>query len=416
MDIGNSNRIHTPEETLERARPLFRQVGLTRLGNITGLDRVGLPVTVAFRPNSFSLAQSSGKGTTLAAAMTSAAMEAIELDFAENIRLERVQASLNELQGKVATLPVEQMYLSRYSLFQPHVPEEWLMGWDVVAQEEVAVPFHSVSLDFRVLNELRCRASFTMDSNGLASGNYFLEAVLSALLEVIERDGVACHSEAERYGHKKTRIQLDTIEDEVVQGLLHHLRTVGLVPVIMDCTTDIGVPVYEAFLYDSESNLVSMSHGYGAHLNPVTAVLRALTEAVQARTLIISGARDDLFRDVYLANRLRHKASVQAVNRAHQEVRFDPRDRSLPSFHQDIAQIIEGLKRVGLSRVVVLDLSPPGAPISVVRVVVPGLEGYYYYGYNPRERCRKFVASVCGQSRGPDGPRVSSHRPAGGVL
>jgi ribosomal protein S12 methylthiotransferase accessory factor len=38
--------------------------------------------------------------------------------------------------------------------------------------------------------ELRC---FVTDTNGLASGNHFLEALASALYELIERDAVSCH-------------------------------------------------------------------------------------------------------------------------------------------------------------------------------------------------------------------------------
>jgi len=54
------------------------RMGITRLGNITGLDRIGIPVAVAVRPNSRSVSVSQGKGLELAQAMASALMEACE--------------------------------------------------------------------------------------------------------------------------------------------------------------------------------------------------------------------------------------------------------------------------------------------------------------------------------------------------
>ena len=60
-----SDRAVTPSETLIRFRPLAPQMGITRLGNVTGLDRIGIPVVVAVRPNSRSVSVSQGKGLDL---------------------------------------------------------------------------------------------------------------------------------------------------------------------------------------------------------------------------------------------------------------------------------------------------------------------------------------------------------------
>ena len=72
-----------PAETLERVRPTFPVAGITRIANITHLDRIGVPTTLAIRPNGQTLSNSSGKGFDLDAAKTSAVMEAIELFHAE---------------------------------------------------------------------------------------------------------------------------------------------------------------------------------------------------------------------------------------------------------------------------------------------------------------------------------------------
>src|SRR5204862_3563636 len=80
-----THRSRSPSETLERVRPHAAAMGITRLGNITGLDRIGIPVAVAVRPNSRSVSVSQGKGLDLPQAMASALMEACEGFHAEEI-------------------------------------------------------------------------------------------------------------------------------------------------------------------------------------------------------------------------------------------------------------------------------------------------------------------------------------------
>ncbi len=67
-------RMVPPALTLERARPLAAKIGVTRLANLTGLDRIGIPVIDAIRPNSRSYSVAQGKGITLEAAKVSGVM------------------------------------------------------------------------------------------------------------------------------------------------------------------------------------------------------------------------------------------------------------------------------------------------------------------------------------------------------
>ncbi len=65
---------------------LLRRFGITRVGDVTGLDIVGIPVWFAVRPNSRGLSVSQGKGLVPAQARLSAVMEAIEGAVAEDTR------------------------------------------------------------------------------------------------------------------------------------------------------------------------------------------------------------------------------------------------------------------------------------------------------------------------------------------
>ena len=80
---SGTHRIVTPEETVRRLVPLMPSIGITRLADLTGLDRLRVPVFAAYRPNSRSLAVFQGKGVTPVAAKASALMEATETFCAE---------------------------------------------------------------------------------------------------------------------------------------------------------------------------------------------------------------------------------------------------------------------------------------------------------------------------------------------
>ena len=83
--VGTSHRVVPPEETLRRFSPKLSVAGVTRIADITGLDRVGIPVFSAIRPSASQGAVSvhSGKGTTAVEAKVSAMMESFERYSAE---------------------------------------------------------------------------------------------------------------------------------------------------------------------------------------------------------------------------------------------------------------------------------------------------------------------------------------------
>jgi ribosomal protein S12 methylthiotransferase accessory factor YcaO len=57
-----THRVADPGEAFERFAPLMPRCGITRIAKLTGLDRVGVPVYAAIRPNSKGLSTAQGKG------------------------------------------------------------------------------------------------------------------------------------------------------------------------------------------------------------------------------------------------------------------------------------------------------------------------------------------------------------------
>ena len=60
-----------------------------------------------------------------------------------------------------------------------------------------------------------------------------------------------------------------------------------------------------------------------------------------------------------------------------------------PTLAEDLVHLLDCLKRILIEHVVVIDLSYPGLPVSVARVIVPGLEGpTHATSYRPGPRAR----------------------------
>src|SRR4051812_2635964 len=111
---GTTHRVCSPEETLARVQPVAPLAGVTRVADITGLDRLGVPVTLAIRPNARTLVGSSGKGTTQVAATVSGLMEAIEIHHAEHPQLRPEVHTHRELERTGAPVaPRHRLPLSR---------------------------------------------------------------------------------------------------------------------------------------------------------------------------------------------------------------------------------------------------------------------------------------------------------------
>lgn len=384
-----THRSCPPAETWARIQPHFAKTGLTRVADITGLDRVGIPVTLAFRPDSPTMANSTGKGLTLEAALVSGAMEAMELYHAEHVELPVLRHTYEEMARRGTVLDVDDLALIRHSVFHVHAPDYWVYGPNLRGGDDIAVPLALVALWDPLLNESDYILSFQMGSNGLASGNHLPEAIISALLEVIERDAITSHTVADRSTRRPPpRVGLETIPSSLVQELLERLQQADITPILYDCGTDTAVPVYMCHLYDNVSRNMGIYGGYGAHLDPEIAILRAVTEAAQARAVVIAGSRDDIFRrDLYQSHMIDTRQQLDAFARIPATVDASERmSEATDTFEGDLAILLDKLERVDLRQVIAFDLSQADFPFAVARVVVPGLEGFLFNHYTPGRR------------------------------
>lgn len=387
-----THRAVDPEETSRTIRPYLERAGVTRIADVTGLDVVGVPTTLAIRPNAQTMACSSGKGLTADQAYASGAMEAFELHAAETARLPSVRASYLELADIYPMPAIEALPLSRGSLFSPDWPLHWFVGWDLVTKSETPVPLATVGMS-RSDALISSLGAFNVSSNGLGAGNSFLEAVAAGLYEVIERDAVACsyHAAANHGASVPTLPEQALRCYPLVASVLDKCDKAAVRVIVHDCSVDTHVPTYDALVYDSVDQGVGVVRGSGSHLDPEVAILRAITEALQGRLNFIAGSRDDIFRTAFVRFRTDWAKAVGAIEADRSQSPQASILESLAgdSFEADIQLLLRSLTGADLRHVVVADLTPPDFPVHVVRVVVPGLEAYMHRGYQPGKRAMR---------------------------
>ena len=385
------HRVCEPEATLDRIRGVLRPMGITRIANVTGLDRVGVPVVMVARPNARSLAVTQGKGPTLAAAKASGVMEAIESYHGEHILRPLKYASFDELRFTHRVVDPLALPQLTTSCFHPDLVLPWVGAVDFASEEEVWVPFEMVHTNFTV-PITATSGCFAMGSNGQASGNTYLEAVSHGVSEVIERDSTSLWHALDPISQLDTRIDLETIDDQLCLETLQSFSKAGLGCVVWETTSDIGVPSFLCSIVDEARNISASytSSGMGCHPCREIALLRALTEAAQSRLTLISGARDDSPR-----HRYSEAQDCDDLSRNVHEISSDQAGRSFrdcPTFEsvyidEDVSWLLERLRSIGLADVLVVDLTRQEFQIPVVRVIIPGVEGSHESpGYRPGKR------------------------------
>ena len=393
--FDGTHRTCSPAETLARYLPVMGQFGVTRLANVTGLDVIGVPVYVGIRPNGRCLSVSQGKGIDNDSAKASALMEAIEGWHAENINLALRYESHSALDRNHRLVEVEGLSRWPGRVFQDDRPMLWVEGWDLLQKEPTWVPFDSINLNFVVSTDRY--PIFVGDSNGLASGNHFLEAVSHALCELIERDGTTLWFADTRDSDKATQLDPTSVDHAVCREVLDRLEKAGLIVGMYDATSDLGIPIYHALIVDRPGTPRAMGYfwGFGCHLDPGVALSRALTEAVQCRLTEITGHREDVKPGAYQENRdedeLREMGEmVTAVAPTRQ---FGDRNSlACDTLEGDVEFLLEALRRAGIESAVVVDLTRPGMDVPVVRAMVPELEPPFVAEYyTPGKRARRLL-------------------------
>ncbi|MDQ3370894.1 MAG: YcaO-like family protein [Myxococcota bacterium] len=360
-----THRAASLEATWQRFAPAMRRAGITRLADLTGLDTLGIPVFTAIRPMGRSLSTQQGKGLTPLAAKISALMESLETWTAEHLAIPIVRGSYRTLKARAADVRKLARPRGRLDL---DASWRWVEGVELTRDVPVLVPLETVTLDTTFTKP----PVFDISSNGLASGNVLVEAMVHGLCEVIERDAEA----AWRRAGGDRRIVLDTIDDAPCRALIDQITATGARVFVWDLGGDTGVPVIGCAIMEDPREpawrTLGFYQGFGAHLLPEIAIARAITEAAQTRLTYIAGGRDDFFPfDYERATDPELLADLweRLAGPCDEPATFDELPRTeVTTLGHALEVLVERVR----GPVIAVDLTHPELGVPVVKMLAPG--------------------------------------------
>lgn len=390
--------------------PLVKEIGITRIADITNMDRLQIPNYSAVLPGTEDyIWVYSGKGPTRNHAKASVIMESIERysSLPANYEGKILKGKYKELSKSYNVLKYDEVIEPLSFQLNDEMNMDYCIGYDLINQTNILVP--SPLAIFRYTpNPPSINPYSFFHTNGLASGNVMEEAICHALCEVIERDAVSIaefSSSAFQYHILKTiendilkkgirtksldsknfiddnsiysDIDLNGLDYPPVERIVRQFKKCQISLTVKDITTEIGISTFIA----SSVEWVNHDYGYlveghGTHPDSRIALMRAITEVSQSRAANIQGSRDDLRKMKYDPQNSDENRSWQFMVSSKKKAFTEVKSFYHEDILDDIKLILGKLKDKGFKNAIVVNLTNSRLQVPVVRIIVPGLETF----------------------------------------
>ncbi|HEY9811657.1 MAG TPA: TOMM precursor leader peptide-binding protein [Halomicronema sp.] len=250
---------------------------------------------------------------------------------------------------------------------------EWTPVWSLVDNTQKYLPTAFCYYNYALPKD---REFFHADSNGNAAGNTLEEAILQGFMELMERDSVAIwwYNCLRRPG-----VDLASFNDPYLLDVENLYRANGRDFWVIDITSDLGVSTFAAISARIEVERENVIAGFGAHLDPRIAILRAVTEMNQLGFFVDHA---DSSQTGPWGEWLKYNLNTQT----HSYLKPNP-DLPLKRYQDypkrwsddilvDVMTCVEIVKQAGMETLV-LDQTRPDIGLNVVKVIVPGLRHFW---------------------------------------
>ena len=405
-----SSRTKSVQETLSTILPVSRDIGITRLADITDMDVLGIPNFSAVLPGTEDyIWVYSGKGSTRLDAKASALMESVERysSLPSNNQKNMIQGSFKDVSKMSNTLYPTSVVEPTLFEYDEEMIMDFLPGYDLIQNEQILIPAPLALFRYTPIPPAVNPFAYH-HTNGLASGNVLEEAICHSLCEVIERDATSLaelNSSALPYSILRSitkylsdngiqinpvdgkefvdndfnypDVEISNIDFKPVADLARKFNDANIPLIIKDITSPIGVPTFNASSIEwITEDYGYLAEGHGTHPDARIALLRAITEVSQTRAANIQGARDDLRKISYGNSNSDEKKTWQFMKSKNSVQFSEIKSYVYDDILDDIKFILSRLTSIGLNQVIVVDLTNPKIMIPVVRTIVPGLETF----------------------------------------
>ncbi|RFM33481.1 YcaO-like family protein [Chitinophaga silvisoli] len=371
------------EVTLNNIQQIASSIGISRVTDITRLDKIGIPVFSSIRPGAAigSLCVNAGKGLYPLEAKVGAYMEAFEFAMAE-FSPDRFNTTITTPR-KIANQPnVHFEFIDLCPVYQvPVQPDDNIVATkasDILTGEKIDIP---AELVYSPLNIDVGQKLFGCRTNGLCSGNTEDEATIHGICEIIERD-----IEAFNYIRDASKLVTTDALPPAVKSLVSKIESAGFALYLRYTANVFGLPYFQAFIDEGEQVPVAISQGSGLHLSASVAAVRAITEAAQSRLSYIHGGRDDLTersacfekdQEWNAVTQLRRRISDPAAGTICYSTIPD-----LAGMNNNTQSVLDCLMKIladnGIEQVLKVALAPAHYPLKALRIIIPKLESFNF--------------------------------------
>jgi thioglycine synthase len=408
--MNGTSRTIPVHQTLKDITEISKKIGLTRIADITYMDKLYIPNYSSVLPGTEDyIWVYSGKGQTKQHAKASAIMESIERysSLPKSYTNKFICGTHNELKKSYNILHPYEVIEPLSFDFQNDMQMDYVQGVDIITNEDILVPA-GLAL-FRYTPQSPSINPFAFHhTNGLASGNVLEEAVCHSLAELIERDAVSIaqlrasatpfhilsnvYKNLQKKGYRIKSFPKDLFKDDhtlfpevlvnegdysPINKLIKKFEKFNIKLIIKDITTNINIPTFNVGCVEWISHDYGyLAEGHGTHPDKRVALMRAVTEVSQTRVANIHGARDDLRKIRYDIHNTDDKNSWQFMA-SKNKINFS----AITTYEnedilEDINVMVKYLKDAGLKKIIITDLTNPKLKIPVVRAIIPGLETF----------------------------------------
>jgi ribosomal protein S12 methylthiotransferase accessory factor len=261
--------------------------------------------------------------------------------------------------------------------FDPEARIEWALVWSLTRQAVRYLPASFCYFEYpHACGQNYCVAC----SNGCAAGNTVEEAILQGFLELVERDSVGL------WWYNRVRVpgvDLDSFHEPYLGRLRECLAKHGRDLWALDLTSDLGIPVYAALSHRPGCPAEQIMFGFGAHLDPRIALLRATTELNQMLAHIMDAPPDGPPKELSEEDTLEWLMKAKLAEHNYLVPREGARRALGDHAHawtDDLKDDVEWCQRrveaLGME-MLVLDQTRPEIGLPVVKVIVPGLRHFW---------------------------------------
>ena len=373
----------------------YRDVASPLLCNYTSGRNLAFSASNLFWLSNHIRSASGGKGKTPLQAQVSALCESVErysmvyqgqatAEFASYNQLKDTHAIINP--ASILNFS-ESQFANRAAInnkttlfhqlvpepFNPDKPMHWSEGFSLTEQKKCLILTEQAFAKFN--NDQANPLVAYPDSNGCASGNNVLEAVLQGTLELIERDAAAIwwYNRCIR-----SSVNIASINNEYISNVAALYLQRGRSLKILNITSDLAIPCFVAVSVNLKTRN-EIIYGFGCHLDAHIAIERAVTELNQILPLTSTKRSETSDQTLY------HWMDQQIIDdhpyldaQGVQEIDFNQTftDKPVPMLSACIQYLVERLSENDIS-LIAFNLTQKDTRLPVVKMIAPGLRHFW---------------------------------------